>query len=226
MDVVLLLLSTFSDTRFSFLSSLQLREEVRFAYLQIKTLCANIRESEASHTATSRRSKSPLKAKKRRRHSSDSLMTNSSGSSNKGMSSASSSCSSEDYVNFNPASKISGLLTDVVAELQTLTKNYFSRRGRRRSCAKCGGSEVGNGGRSGRSSSAESAVVLDEDDDSTHAIRLHSTEEQYEDIQIQLKQFEIDMKNKNNEINRLQNKVLMLLSSHVSVIFNQLFVVS
>ena len=92
-----------------------------------------------------------------------------------------------------------GMLTGAVGQLQGILNTLWLSD---KKCQSCRGGAV----RSGRSSRAESAVVLDGDDEDLE-VEAHGAQEQFERIQIQMKHAQLRLKKKEDETHDLQSRV-------------------
>lgn len=190
----------------------QLRDEVLTVYHQIRHLCSDIRASRLcqQHRATSttseppssrslrnssQRKSQPSHGQKRRRDSSDSMLTTSEGS---GGSSASSTCSDDlGGTKVEVFTVKTGLLTEALADLQDLIQGCLSSDGLGKNVSTRHGAHD-----SGR----ESAI----DDDTHLEMEIHSTNEAYDKMLVQMKTATGNLKRKDEEINELQSKVWLL----------------
>ena len=203
---------------------LQMREELLSAYGQLRTLCDQVRrrrkpqpQEQHAEDGDGRR-KRP--SKKRRRHSSDSMMTNSSSGASSEEYTSSSSSSEEGgsggglVLLKTTNSKLRGLLSGVVLELQGLLNDLLlassassaaatnastSTTLNRKTCTKSQGS--------GRSSRAESAVVLEPDFEMDETLDVVDDAHQLERLQFHLRQAEGKLRQKDDEIDQLQSRL-------------------
>lgn len=189
----------------------ELRDEVLTVYHQIRHLCSDIRASRLcqQHRATSttseppssrslrnssQRKSQPSHGQKRRRDSSDSMLTTSEGS---GGSSASSTCSDDlGGTKVEVFTVKTGLLTEALADLQDLIQGCLSSDGLGKNVSTRHGAHD-----SGR----ESAI----DDDTHLEMEIHSTNEAYDKMLVQMKTATGNLKRKDEEINELQSKLSM-----------------
>lgn len=189
----------------------ELRDEVLTVYHQIRHLCSDIRASRLcqQHRATSttseppssrslrnssQRKSQPSHGQKRRRDSSDSMLTTSEGS---GGSSASSTCSDDlGGTKIEVFTVKTGLLTEALADLQDLIQGCLSSDGLGKNVSTRHGAHD-----SGR----ESAI----DDDTHLEMEIHSTNEAYDKMLVQMKTATGNLKRKDEEINELQSKLSM-----------------
>ncbi|TRY70489.1 hypothetical protein TCAL_10105 [Tigriopus californicus] len=188
----------------------ELRDEVLTVYHQIRHLCSDIRESRLCqhHRGTttseppssrslqnsSQRKSQPLHGQKRRRDSSDSMLTTSEGS---GGSSASSTCSDDlGGTKVQVFTVKNGLLTEALADLQDLIHGCLSSDAPNKHALSRHGAHD-----SGR----ESAI----DDDTHLEMEIHSTNEAYDKMLVQMKTTTGNLKRKDEEINELQSKLSM-----------------